>query len=89
MSTSLATKATLSFMPLAIGVLLQTTTTGYSNIGTRRKSSDLVPLHLEELMYNKAFTVIRVSLLFLSKQNLMDSATKCVPSLISLVSSLS
>ena len=99
MSTSLATKTTLGFMPLAIGVLFRhyydRVLKDRNKVKNGEGAAIPVPLRLEELMYDEAFTITRVSLFFLfcanpqidptisgyyTKQNFMDSATKCVAS---------
>jgi hypothetical protein len=70
MSTSLATKTRLGFVPLAIGVVLRHY---YDRVLKDRNKSKNgegaaipVPLRLEELMYDESFTITRVSLFFLS-----------------------
>lgn len=70
MSTSLAARTTLGLMPLAIGILLRHY---YDRVLKDKNKSQNgegaavpVPLRLEELMYDEAFTITR---------NFMDSAT--------------
>ena len=64
MSTSLATRTTLGLIPLAIGILLR----HYYDKVLKDKNKGKnggdgpVPLRLEELMYDEAFTLTRVSL---------------------------
>src|ERR1700761_2939304 len=98
MSTSLTTKTTLGLMPLAIGILLRHYYDRVLKDKNKSKNGEgaavLVPLRQEELMYDEAFTITRVSLSLLNpqinpnhpdtisgyaRQNFMDSATKCVP----------
>ena len=77
MSTSLATKTTLGFMPLAIGVLLRhyydRVLKDRNKVKNGEGAAIPVPLRLEELMYDEAFTITRVSLFFLSVPTLNRS----------------
>ncbi|KAN0137886.1 Alpha/Beta hydrolase fold, partial [Lactarius tabidus] len=67
MSTSLTTRTTLGLMPLAIGILLRHYYDKVLKDKNKAKNGDgSVPLRLEELMYDEAFTLTR---------NFMDSAT--------------
>jgi len=84
-------------MPLAIGILLRHYYARVLKDKNKGKTggggTTLVPLRLEELMYDEAFTITRVSLSPFScpsqptpksihaQQNFLDTATKCVPSL--------
>ena len=93
--SSLTTRTTLGIMPLAIGILLRHYYDRALKDKNKRKNEEgaavPVPLRLEELMYDEAFTITRVSSttsppsLRLSqshphtRQNFMDSATKYVP----------
>lgn len=62
MSTSLTTRTILGLMPLAIGILLRHYYDKVLKDKTKGKNRDeSVPLHIEELMYDEAFTLIRVS----------------------------
>lgn len=69
MSTSLSTSTTLGLMPLAIGILLRHYYGRVLKDKNRNKNSGgaaiPVPLRLEELMYDEAFTITRVSLFHL------------------------
>ncbi|KAH9020634.1 alpha beta-hydrolase [Lactarius pseudohatsudake] len=61
MSASLTTRTTLGLMPLAIGILLRHY---YGRVvkdksKSREGAAVLVPLRLEELMYDEAFTITR------------------------------
>jgi hypothetical protein len=90
-------KTTFGLMPLAIGILLRH---HYDRVLKDKIKANTetghVPLRLEELIYDEAFTLTRVSLpsFYLSvstpidptisgsvQQHFMDSATKFVPSL--------
>jgi hypothetical protein len=63
MSTSLTTRTTLGLMPLAIGILLRHYYDKVLKDKNKAKNGDgSVPLRLEELMYDEAFTLTRVSL---------------------------
>ena len=63
MSTSLATRTTLGLIPLAIGILLRHYYDKVLKDKNKGKNGDgPVPLRLEELMYDEAFTLTRVSL---------------------------
>jgi hypothetical protein len=81
MSNSLTTRTTLGLIPLYVGVLLR----HYYYKLIKDKSKTAVPLRMEELMYDEAFTITRVSygaVLPLSRltqpnhQNFMDAATR-------------
>ena len=62
MSTSLATRTTLGLIPLAIGILLRHYYDKVLKDKNKGKNGDgPVPLRLEELMYDEAFTLTRVS----------------------------
>jgi len=67
MSTSLTTRMTLSIMPIAIGVVLRHYYDRVLKDKNKSKNEEgaalPVPLRLEELMYDEAFTITRVSLL--------------------------
>lgn len=69
MSTSLSTSTTLGLMPLAIGILLRHYYGRVLKDKNKNKNSGgaaiPVPLRLEELMYDEAFTITRVSLFHL------------------------
>ncbi|KAF8258131.1 Alpha/Beta hydrolase protein [Lactarius quietus] len=63
MSASLTTRTTLGLMPLAIGILLRHYYEKVLKDNNKSKNGDgAVPLRLEELMYDEAFTITRVSL---------------------------
>ena len=62
MSTSLATRTTLGLIPLAIGIILRHYYDKVLKDKNKGKNGDgPVPLRLEELMYDEAFTLTRVS----------------------------
>jgi hypothetical protein len=62
MSTSLTTRTTLGLMPLAIGILLRHYYEKVLKDKNKGKNGDgPVPLRLEELMYDEAYTLTRVS----------------------------
>jgi hypothetical protein len=86
MSNSLTRRTTLGFMPLFLRILLR----HYYNKLIKDKSREnasavVVPLRSEELMYDEAFSIVRVSypfppirlftMMFLH-QNFMESATE-------------
>jgi hypothetical protein len=62
MSNSLTRKTALSFMPLFLRILLRHY---YNKLGKKRSrenaSAAVVPLRREELMYDEAFSIVRVS----------------------------
>src|SRR6266702_6601921 len=66
MSASLTTRTTLGLMPLAIGILLRHYYDRVLKDKNKRKNREgavvSVPLRLEELIYDEAFTITRVSL---------------------------
>jgi len=82
MSNSLTTRTTLGLIPLYVGVLLRHYY--YKLVKDKSKTRFTVPLRREELMYDEAFSITRVSYgavlpLRLTKpnhQNLMDAATR-------------
>ena len=77
MSTSLTTKTTLGLMPLAIGILLRHYYDRVLKDKNKNKNGEgaaaLVPLRLEELMYDEAFTITRVSLSLLNPKSIQPS----------------
>jgi hypothetical protein len=59
MSNSLTTRTTLGLIPLYVGILLQHYY--YKLVEGKGKAHFTVPLRREELMYDEAFTITRVS----------------------------
>ena len=59
MSNSLTTRTTLGLIPLYVGVLLRHYY--YKLVEDKTKTRFTVPLRREELMYDEAFTITRVS----------------------------
>jgi hypothetical protein len=86
MSNSLTRRTALGFMPLFLRILLCHYYKKLSNERSRENSSAVVvPLRREELMYDEAFSIVRVSYPFPSirlawmtfiHQNFMDATTE-------------